>query len=202
MNDVVKTKFDGHFVVRRNAIFERAKFSRRSQEEGESGDSFITSLYCLAEHCEYGVLKEEMILDRIVVRITDTNGWYFDSKKSYRHDSTKRGHQKGTIRFLRSNLATGGSSNVDFVQLTRCKVKGKTQESLTSTAKGSRKLHRGKMPILVSLSLGEMDQGDQPWLAKVDLEAVETIILTEVKFKLDTGAEETVISEEDYKTVG
>ena len=59
-----------------------------------------------------------------------------------------------------------------------------------------------KMPILVSLSLGEMDQGDQPWLAKVDLEAVETRILTEVKFKLDTGAEETVISEEDYKTVG
>ena len=51
--DVVKTKFDGYFVVRRNAIFERAKFNRRSQEEDESVDSFITSLYCLAEHCEY-----------------------------------------------------------------------------------------------------------------------------------------------------
>ena len=71
--DVVKTKFDAHFGFRRNAIFERAKFNRRSQEEGESVDSFVTSLYCLAEHCEYGILKEEMIRDRIVEGITDTS---------------------------------------------------------------------------------------------------------------------------------
>ena len=70
---MVKTKFDGHFVVRRNVIFERAKFNRRSQEEGERVDTFITSLYCLAEHCEYGILKEEMIRDRIVVGIIDTS---------------------------------------------------------------------------------------------------------------------------------
>ena len=44
-----------------------------------------------------------------------------------------------------------------------------------------------------------MDQGDQPWLAKVELEAVEKRTLTEVKFKLDT---ERVISEDDYKNVG
>ena len=36
--DVIKTKFDGHFVVCRNAIFERAKFNRRSMEEGENVD--------------------------------------------------------------------------------------------------------------------------------------------------------------------
>ena len=48
-----------------------------------------------------------------------------------------------------------------------------------------------------------MDQGDQPWLAKVvELEAVEKRTLTEVKFKLDTGADERVISEDDYKNVG
>ena len=84
--DVVKTKFDGHFIVRRNAIFERAKFNRRSQEEGETVDSFITSLYCLAEHCEYGILKEEMIRHRIVVGIVVmievANGWCFDSQTS------------------------------------------------------------------------------------------------------------------------
>ena len=38
----VKTKFDEHFVVRRNTIFERAKFNRRCQEEGENVDSYIT----------------------------------------------------------------------------------------------------------------------------------------------------------------
>ena len=68
----VKTKFDEHFVVRRNTIFERAKFNRRCQEEGEHVDSYITSLFCLAEHCEYGALHDEMIRDRIVVGIVDS----------------------------------------------------------------------------------------------------------------------------------
>ena len=34
--------------------------------------SFITSLYCLAEHCGYGMLHDETICDRIVVGLWDT----------------------------------------------------------------------------------------------------------------------------------
>ena len=72
MYPTVKTKFDEHFVVRRNTIFERAKFNRRSQEEGENVDSYITSLFCLAEHCENGALHDQMNRDRIVVGIVDS----------------------------------------------------------------------------------------------------------------------------------
>ena len=68
----VKTKFDEHFVVRRNIIFERAKFNRRRQEDGETVDTFITALHALAEHCDYGTLKDEMIRDRIVVGLQDS----------------------------------------------------------------------------------------------------------------------------------
>ena len=50
--------------------------------------------------------------------------------------------------------------------------------------------------------LGDMDQGDQPWLAKVDLQAIEIRTLTGIKFKLDTETDKTVISEENYKNVG
>ena len=39
----------------------------RRQEEGEPVDSFITSLYWLAEHCIYHDLHDEMVQDRIVV---------------------------------------------------------------------------------------------------------------------------------------
>ena len=67
--DVVKGKFDGHFVKRRNKIFERAKFNQRVQKGGESVDSFIIALYTLSEHCEYDNLREKMIRDRIVVGI-------------------------------------------------------------------------------------------------------------------------------------
>ncbi|UYV72188.1 K02A2.6-like [Cordylochernes scorpioides] len=47
----------------------RAKFNRRSQGDIEPLEEFITSLYVLAENCNYGILKEEMIRDRLVVGV-------------------------------------------------------------------------------------------------------------------------------------
>ena len=68
----VKEKFDSYFVKRRNVIYERAVFNRRKQENEESVETFITALYSLAEHCNYGNLREEMIRDRIVVGVRDS----------------------------------------------------------------------------------------------------------------------------------
>ena len=69
--DSVIAKFDSFFKVRKNVIFERACFNRRSQEDGELVEEFITSLYQLVENCEYGALQDQMIRDRIVVIIRD-----------------------------------------------------------------------------------------------------------------------------------
>ena len=68
----VKEKFDGHFVQRRNVIYEQAKFNRRRQQVGEPVESFITVLYSLVEHCGYRNLHDEMIRDRIVVGIRNS----------------------------------------------------------------------------------------------------------------------------------
>ena len=57
-----------HFTKKKNTIYERAKFNSRKQE-GEPVEVFITALHKLAEKCEYSALREEMIRDRIVVRI-------------------------------------------------------------------------------------------------------------------------------------
>ena len=65
--DSVKGKFESHFVVKRNVIFEGANFNLRSQNDNESVDTFITDLHCLAEYCEFGTLKDDLIRDRIVV---------------------------------------------------------------------------------------------------------------------------------------
>ena len=59
------------FKVRRNVIFERARFNRRCQREGEPIDTYIMELYKLTENCDYGALTAEMIRDRIVVGIRD-----------------------------------------------------------------------------------------------------------------------------------
>ena len=52
-------------------IFEQTKFKIIIQEPNESVDSFITSLYSLAEYCGYGILHDELIRDRIIVGIRD-----------------------------------------------------------------------------------------------------------------------------------
>ena len=66
--DKILGQFDDFFKVRKNTIFERARFNNRNQE-GESAESYITALYELAENCDYGALKAEMIRDRLVVGI-------------------------------------------------------------------------------------------------------------------------------------
>ena len=69
---MVKQKFEGYFVQRCNPIFECAKFNMRKQEETEPVDNFITDLYTIAKHCGYNALHNEMIRDRIVVGIRDS----------------------------------------------------------------------------------------------------------------------------------
>ena len=69
----VLDKFDAFFRVRRNVIFERARFNRRNQQPGETAEQYIMTLYSLAANCEYGALEEEMIRDRLVVGIRDTS---------------------------------------------------------------------------------------------------------------------------------
>lgn len=67
----MKEKFDGHFVKRRNVIFERAKFNLHKQLQRETVHNFITDLFCSADHCAYR--REEMIRDQIVVGLLDAS---------------------------------------------------------------------------------------------------------------------------------
>jgi hypothetical protein len=60
-------------VERSNVIFERARFNKRVQGEKESVIDFIEALYELAETCQFGDLKNELIRDRIVVGIRNAS---------------------------------------------------------------------------------------------------------------------------------
>ena len=69
--DCVLAKFNEFFQVRKNVIYERARLNQRNQQSGESAEQYIMALYTLAENCDYGGMKEEMIRDRLVVGIRD-----------------------------------------------------------------------------------------------------------------------------------
>jgi phytoene/squalene synthetase len=60
----VLKKFDEHFDVRKNVIFERARFNKQNQLDGETAEEYI---HCALESCDYGVLKDGMLRDRLVV---------------------------------------------------------------------------------------------------------------------------------------
>eukprot|EP00731_Ephydatia_muelleri_P009839 Em0005g425a len=63
--------FEIYFRVKRNVIYERARFNSRNQLEGEPVEQYVLSLHSLARNCEYGTLQEELIRDRIVIGIRD-----------------------------------------------------------------------------------------------------------------------------------
>lgn len=50
---------------------EMSSMNGRVQKPGEKAESFITALYDLSEHCDFGASREENIRDRIVVGIMD-----------------------------------------------------------------------------------------------------------------------------------
>ena len=70
--DTVIAKLDSFFHVRKNTIFERAIFNYHCQGEDETAEQFISALFAIAENCNYGDLRDELIQDRLVVGIRDT----------------------------------------------------------------------------------------------------------------------------------
>ena len=111
--DVV-AKFDEYFDVRKNIIYERAKFNTRDQREGETTDEYITVLYELIETCEYGALKEDILRDRIVVGIRDKS---MSEKLQLQNDLTLEKvktatRQKDAVRQQSQQLATSAKEHL------------------------------------------------------------------------------------------
>ena len=69
--DTVKESFNRYFSSTTSTVYERAKFNRRVQEQGESIDSFVTDLKILAKNCEFAQLHDSLIRDRIIIGCSD-----------------------------------------------------------------------------------------------------------------------------------
>ena len=67
---MVLEKVDGFFQAHKNVIYEQVRFNRRNQHSGETAEQYM-ALYDLAQHCNYGEMKDEMIRDQLVVIIRD-----------------------------------------------------------------------------------------------------------------------------------
>ena len=141
--ELVKNRFEIHFIFKRNIIFDRAKLNLRSQQEGESVKTLITDLHCLAEHCEFGVLKNELIRDRIVVGLKDkklSEKLQLDSKLTLQNAVTQA-RQSETVKkqqdILQGTQPDPPSANVDQILKKRGKGgKGKDKPLKNSKLAG------------------------------------------------------------------
>ena len=65
--DTVREKFDGHFVLRRNVIYETCVFRMRQQRADEPAEEFFTALYSLSEYCGFGDRREKEIMYQLII---------------------------------------------------------------------------------------------------------------------------------------
>lgn len=67
--NAVVEQFNKYFVLRRNVIFDRARFNTRTQNGAESAKDFITALHKLLKYCEFSALQEKFVCNCLVVGI-------------------------------------------------------------------------------------------------------------------------------------
>ena len=63
--------FEARCVAVEKVIYEHYMFNKRTQEVGENIQHFITDVLKLAENCQYGDLKDDLIRDKSISGITD-----------------------------------------------------------------------------------------------------------------------------------
>ena len=253
---VAREKFENHFVKRRNVIFERARFNSRKQLQDETVDSFITDLFCLAEHCAYEQLRDEMIRDRLVVGLRDASlsekmqldpeltldkamAMTRQSEAVHKQQPVVRGtQQQDTPTIEQEKIDTLSYRNPKNASRYRCADKqrlprnnpGGAPQNKCSRCGKSPKHSKQQCPARDSICkkcgkkghytsccfskdvsvlreddnpeseedafLGSLEsQGETQWHTTV------TLNQTHVKFKLDTGAEVTAISETTFHTL-
>lgn len=244
----VRDAFQNFFIVKKNIIYERAKFNMRVQGESESVDAFVTALYALAEHCNYGLLHNELIRDRIVVGLRDlrlSERMQLDQDltlesailKARQSEEVKR--QQITLRGTGSDASDSKSVDRVFKGSVKAKTRGRSQQPSRqampqSAAKASKssqcrkcggsphaardcpaydvKCHScGKMGhfkrVCMSKTVHEVaedEEGDEvflgsviasgePWMVNLDINGKQ------VPFKIDTGADVTVLPYSVFK---
>ena len=138
--DDVLAKFDAHFQVRKNIIFES-----RIQEDKESVDQFITNLYSLAENYEFGTMKDELIRDRLVVGIKDIAlSERLQTDEALTLDKAKKlVRQREAVKEHQSILKRE-ESNLDYVKSTE--NKSRTHQRQKKTNSENKCIRCGKHP--------------------------------------------------------
>ena len=190
-------KFDSHFKVRKNVIFERACFNRKKQEKGDSVELFITALHQAADNCEYGEMRDQMIRDRLVVGILDRSlSERLQMEPDLTPEKTKKLiRQREAFKEQEAHLKSAISEQPRLEEL-----KSQPKNKRFNKRHRHKKQAPGQQPSPgkceeLYLDSAQTGEGGKVWKIQV---AVNDKPVT---FKVDMGAEVTAISEKTWKAL-
>ncbi|XP_028299351.1 zinc finger protein 227-like [Gouania willdenowi] len=72
MEDVLQA-FKDHCCPQRNVVFERVQYWSHQRTAGTSVNTFMTELRQKSKHCEFGIIENDMLRDKLVLSITDSD---------------------------------------------------------------------------------------------------------------------------------
>ena len=234
-------EFDSYFKVKKNVIYERARFNQRSQLPGEPADRFITEIHRLAENCEFGGMKDELIRERLVVGIRDsTLSEHLQLEPELTLDKAKKLiRQRESVRtqqdILQRPFIKQESSSLDavkqfpptsdkptFNKCRRCGTGAHPRQSCPAKEatcfRCNRRGHFSSQCLSNTIAMISVTT-EQPLNEQVqqyeDLKYLDTVENTNgnmwelqvrigqnsIKFKVDTGAEVTVLSEATWNSL-
>ena len=65
----IRTAFENYFTPNLNVTYERYIFNRIKQESGEQFEDFLTKIKTQSSKCEFGILNDSLIKDKVVIGI-------------------------------------------------------------------------------------------------------------------------------------
>ncbi len=231
-------------LKRYETVKNKFKFNVRIQNENEPVEDFVTNLHCLAEHCGFGTLKDQLIRDRIVVGLKNKHlskkleldpdltlekamsrakqseevkkqqsAIHAKSLSGYNIDSISKNRQRGNSRneVKQQNYQSGKklSKFDDKAKCTRCLGNVHPRKFCPASdsvckkcfKKGHWEISRQNMETDSSEEtyfLGTVNTPtaqNNPWVTNLNLNE------TSVPFKIDSGADVTVIPYKVYQTM-
>lgn len=225
ITDVI-AKFEQYCVGESNEIYESFLFNQRSQQEGETIDAYVTALRKMAKTCNFGTNEERMLRDRIVLGVRDdlVRQKLLEDRHLTLTSCIEvcRAHESSHLQA--KAIVSGTGATVDRVMpmnkagssLRKCKKCGrphKPKETCPAKNAECRACHRkghyaamcyARAPRTQSRDISKVCEGEgeghflgavsrggtEAWYKKIKLDRGK------VNFKLDTGADVTVVPEQ------
>ncbi|UYV67439.1 K02A2.6-like [Cordylochernes scorpioides] len=205
---------NNHFTPQKNVIYELYIFNTSNQEENEGIDSYTNRLRGLASSCEYDILTEELIRDRIVLGIKDNRVTEQQITKLTVQESED---VKWNRKYERKKEATK-ATNETFEDIINCRYCGSKHRKASCPAYEKNqfsKVRRFRIQKPKQMNVRAVQEQDESsdeaetscswkyqkhrWIVKLLFETANQTVPLECQ--LDSGSTCNIISLENYRWV-